>query len=400
MKILIINQHSMNHGDEAAGLALVCSLNQNGFHDITILYNVHKKDAGVFFKFENVKNANIYARSKLLNLCFILFSIYPSKITRLLLSSFKKCRYERSLIKHADYIISAPGGPSLGNIYRDYAYLWRLYEASVYNKKTAIYSPSIGPFNIGDRLWKSTQKILKNADFVSLRDFASFRYADFMNINYKQSIDTAFLNCREVNTSIDFLNLPQKYVVIVPNKLYQWHPFFIKCEKNKIDDFYRSVITRFVDNGINVILLPQIFCQGEIDDEPYFNFLKNDNPLITVISSSYDSNIQQRIIEKSDFVVGVRYHTIIFSINQSKPFYCISYENKMKNMLEILSLCDRSIDASIAFDFPQRTIDEVWNYYLRRDLDKLEIIKSMKLAKKIANETFCSLIYRLNEINK
>lgn len=386
----------MNHGDEAAGLALVSSLYQKGFHDITILYNVNKKDEGIFFKFDNVKNAKIYTRNKLLSLCFILFSIYPSKITCLLLSLFKKCRYERMLIKDANYIISAPGGPSLGNIYKDYAYLWRLYEAAIYNKKTAIYSPSIGPFNIGDRLWKSTRKILKNADFVSLRDFASFRYADFMNINYKQSIDTAFLNCGEMNISIDFLNLPQKYVVIVPNKLYQWHPLFVNCEKNKIDDFYKKLINRFVGNGVNVILLPQIFCQGDINDEPYFNYLKMNNPLVTVISSSYDSNIQQKIIEKSDFVVGVRYHTIVFSINQSKPFYCISYENKMKNMLEILSLYNRSIDASTAFDFPQSIIDDIWNYYLRRDLDELEIIDSMKLARKIANETFYSLMYRLN----
>ena len=39
MKILIINQHSMNHGDEAAGKALIRTLYDRGFQDIAVSYN-------------------------------------------------------------------------------------------------------------------------------------------------------------------------------------------------------------------------------------------------------------------------------------------------------------------------------------------------------------------------
>lgn len=40
------------------------------------------------------------------------------------------------------------------------------------------------------------------------------------------------------------------------------------------------------------------------------------------------------MIRNARFVVGVRYHSIIFAINTSAPFLCLSYEDKMKFTLE------------------------------------------------------------------
>ena len=56
MKILIINQHTKNHGDEAAALALIRSLYENNYTDITVLYNMSTPDERCFHKYKNVKH--------------------------------------------------------------------------------------------------------------------------------------------------------------------------------------------------------------------------------------------------------------------------------------------------------------------------------------------------------
>ena len=39
-------------------------------------------------------------------------------------------------------------------------------------------------------------------------------------------------------------------------------------------------------------------------------------------------------------VIGARYHSIVFAINNCVPFVCLSYEHKMSGMLESLHLND------------------------------------------------------------
>ena len=61
---------------------------------------------------------------------------------------------------------------------------------------------------------------------------------------------------------------------------------------------------------------------------------------VTIVPDRYDSEIQQAIIRYSSLVVGARYHSIVFAINNSVPFVSLSYENKMSGMLELLGLSD------------------------------------------------------------
>lgn len=49
-----------------------------------------------------------------------------------------------------------------------------------------------------------------------------------------------------------------------------------------------------------------------MEDEDYFNRLKAENEKVIVIPTYYDSDIQQAIIKRAQFVVGARYHTIVF----------------------------------------------------------------------------------------
>ena len=398
MKILIINQHSMNHGDEA-GKALIRTLYDRGFQDIAVSYNMNDFDASCLFKYKNVKQI-LPTKKKARGLDKItkLYLKCPCFITRFLTLMYLQRRREVKMIKEANIVISAPGGVNMG-LYRDYGYVWRLKEVLYQGKSLVIYSPSIGPFTTNDFFRKIAKEILTRSTFVSLRDTQSYRYAEDLSAHYIQSIDTAYLETPRMDLPLELLNLlPKEYVVLVPNELYSWHIDYFHYDKRSIDCFYSSLIDKFTSNGLTVVLLPQLFYQPNMEDEDYFNRLKAENEKVIVIPTYYDSDIQQAIIKRAQFVVGARYHTIVFSINNETPFVCLSYEHKMKNMLEILSLDSYSIDISYAFENHKIVIDKIWEMYLDRVSVLNVLYDGKKKAKLLARKTFDFLIKKLRSM--
>lgn len=343
-KILLINQHSSNHGDEAAGKALLSSLDKES-SDFSILYNTVNEKAILNFgiKFKKIiltHTINIFEKF------LILFTFFfPIKFSALFFPSVLKNEYQ--LIKENDMIISMPGGANLG-LYSDWRYLWRLYIAWKLNKKVAIYSVSIGPFK-KNLFRKITTKVLKNIDFVSLRDAQSHRIADDLKINYFNSIDTAFL----IQPMIEDFSLSDyvpfekdDFVIMVANNLTAGHVSFKQYDSEMMKEFYLDILNKLLDFS-NVVFLPQLFANG--NDKDYFLELINDLPTkyhekIVVVNENTSSDVQQNIVKNAKFVVGARYHSIIFSINNNRPFLCLSYENKMKNTLELLNYDDYGVD--------------------------------------------------------
>lgn len=399
MRILIINQHSANHGDESACMALLRSLDKKGYNDVTISYNMsHNMSEKCKFRYKEVRNLSPikfnYFSYKAINLYYK----YSNVLTRLICLFDKELRKEYFAIRNADLIINAPGGANLG-LYKDQRYLWRLLIAKRLKKKYAIYSTSIGPFDKNDKKYISrAREVLKGAFFLSLRDQKSYEYAEKFMVPYVKSIDTAFLETQSDIQLPDELNslIPEKYLIIVPNQLYNWHPSFKGIISNEeIDAFYSKLIDRFSSTGQYVVLLPQLFEQGDKNDEDYFIKLKDNKKNVIVISTQYSSDIQQKIIEKADFIIGARYHTIIFAINNNTPFYCLSYEHKMSDMLKLLGLEEYSFEIKNAFEQPEICIETIMEIFNKRNTiqDKIDLAKVK--AKKLASgcfEKFCAYI--------
>ena len=396
MKILLMNQHTLNHGDEAAGKALINKLleRKKNLKIIQIFYNsAHVKNSD-YFSFdskiiEHCKIKTISSFEKLL--IFFSFFISPDIIERLCRLS-SALNEELHMINDADVVISAPGGVNIGP-YKRWRYLWRLYMALKLNKKLAIYSISFGPLP-GDKTFQRVSKyVLRNANFLSLRDAKSQRFADDLCITYTPSIDTAFLETpnSELPQGLEHLR-DESYVVVVPNELTKWHPCFKDSDPQRLISIYLNVIDSFMQSNVNVVLLPQLF--GFENDSNYFAKLKNNSKypsLITLIDSCHSSDIQQRIIRGSEFVVGARYHSIIFAINNKIPFFSLSYEHKMTNTLELLGLEGNCEELSKIIDDSKVEMQAisaiVHNFRFRGDI-KSRVANAQKKAMAIANETF------------
>src|SRR5690606_306272 len=91
--------------------------------------------------------------------------------------------------------------------------------------------------------------------------------------------------------------------------------------------------------------LPQLYKQ-RINDEAYFKMLKTKTNIenIIIIPETCGSDLQQDIISKAKFLIGARYHSVVFAINNEIPFVGLSYEHKISRLLRILSLEDRMVN--------------------------------------------------------
>lgn len=390
MKVLIINQHTSNHGDEAAAKSLYRALKTKGIEKLNILYNTISLQEQEKFILDNIEQEHYSSPVlKLIDKAILIASLsMPYSIGKKLIQLSTPLKKELDLISSADKIISAPGGVNLGP-YKDWRYLWRLYIAIKEKKDLAIYSISFGPLP-DNVLFKYLSKyVLKNASFLSLRDNKSQSLAKEFKIPYTESIDTAFLyDGTELVLPKEYKNiLNQKYVVVVPNELYRWHPVYKASNAKLIDNKYINIFKYFLNKKYSIVCLPQLF--GKDSDALYMQRLKEQigSSNIHILNSYDSSDLQQYIISKSEFIVGARYHTIIFAINNATPFLSLAYEHKMTNTLEILELNEYSItiDEMLENDSYLEKLDKCFD---KKDLNKEQIINAKQKAHGIAKKTF------------
>ena len=352
--IVIINQPTDNRGDEAAHKSLVRQLNLK-YPDTNIT---------VIFMHED-PNSIEQMRVKSLNNLYVNITNFKKGTGKFLPRLFMKytyllplayfhpayCRYVK-IIKKADFVICAPGGINMGG-FQSWQHIFYLKLALKYHH-VLYYGRSIGPFpeeTSDNRIFKKRSlDLLLKLDSISLRDAKSMQIAEEFRVPYIPSIDTAFLDVPlaivpdELVTALD-----GNYIVFVPNSL-TWHPAYKLAKQEIIDDLYLSIISKLlvIKRDCKIVMLPQLFNDFKKPDEKYFQKLKDKigDERIIVLPETYDSDIQQAIIAQSKIVIGARYHSIVFAINNEIPFIALSYEHKMDGLLDLLKIDQFSINIS------------------------------------------------------
>lgn len=350
-RIVIINQPTGNRGDESAHRALVRRLSEtNSRNEIIVAFFAEEKERASQFEVKrpNLKYVYIPFIRGTKPIAKYSLKYHLGSITTLLIPVYR--RMER-IIRSADYIVCAPGGICMGR-FMNWNHIFWLTRANKNKKPIAYYSRSFGPFLTGNKdreLFKRISiNLLKSFDFLSIRDKKTMAFSDQLGISYTPSIDTAFLESPSVDISYIKKELTDKYVVFVPNTLI-WQPDYKQADAMKIRVFYEKIIDKLSEHypDYRIIMMPQLFAQGSRNDYEYFISLKKDsvyNSNITVLSDTMSSDVQQSIIKGSTIVIGARYHSIVFAINNECPFVALSYEHKMFGLLSILGLEDRQID--------------------------------------------------------
>ena len=108
---------------------------------------------------------------------------------------------------------------------------------------------------------------------------------------------------------------------------------------------------------------------------------------IVVIEDTYSSDVQQMVIKNAKFVIGARYHSVVFSINQNKPFIALSYEHKISGLLQTLGLEKFMVEISNIWESKKET--EICLLKIENLLKTLSQEKvSNQYAKSISNACF------------
>lgn len=403
MNILIVNQPTGNRGDESAHRALIRSLSRrfpNDSIDIVFVGDSYERVEPIVVKSENVKYHTFPIKKGRSGLPLLAFKCHLERLFMFIIPQYRQLY---SFIKRANYVICAPGGICMGG-FMNWEHILILKAVLWKNKPLAYYSRSFGPFSNNDKIqslfFNESKKILNSFDFLSIRDQKTMVLANKMNLSYIPSIDTAFLEIPSVDAQM--LNLPfdnKKYVIFVPNSL-TWHPAYSQRSPELIQEFYLKIIELLKDKfeSYTIVLMPQLFGDNNTSDYYYFKKLAmNDNTgTLCVLDESYNSDIQQSIISKSAFVIGARYHSIVFAINNKIPFVSLSYEHKLFGLLQILRSEDCQVDITKVGDesFNQKeALSTISSIIDKRAYQR--VINRQEEAAKIASDCFKQLCERI-----
>lgn len=347
MNIMIINAHGYNRGDEAAVRAMIDELKIKYPQAHIILQMAWDKPyPEVGDDIEIIPSYSAGGRKAKIEYQFFL---------KTGMAFSDNLRTFVATVKRADIIIHAPGGPSIGDIYKDveWNYLRRFMVIQKVGKPYIFYAPSMGPFNDESRN-KVRKKILNGAADIFLRDQISQKYVNQFGINKVAglTLDSAFQHpvdvavnqeklsgYRELN---EFLATHDKVVGVTVTDL-KWHPIHGKNNhlERQIKESFNVFLKGLVSERYGVLFIPQLF--GRSNDKDLMRTYSVYGSDSFVMSDEYDTYFQQYVIGKIYAVVGMRYHSNIFSAKMKTPFVSVSYEQKMQGFMEMNGLSDYMI---------------------------------------------------------
>lgn len=383
LNILIINAHWKNRGDEAAIRAMIDSFKSKlPVKKIRIMFYGNMKNEMEFLN-EDIELLKTFPYFEVKFSFFVIFCIdfFFSLITLGKFALSKSGKEFISAINDSDFVIHAPGGPGIGDLYSgiiEFFYLYKLFLAKIKGKRVYIYAPSMGPFS-GKFKNFMRKFVLKMMDIIIVRDQISRNYLkDQLNLDSYQTLDSAFQNDIPQNylekySDIDgIINIlkNEKVIGMTITDLF-WHPLYADNTLLK-DNIIKSLqisIKYFVKKGYYVLIIPQLFGRYTEHEQTLINTIKLDiKENLFVLPNNLDSYAQQIVISNLFCVIGMRYHPNIFAAKMNIPSIAISYEHKTNGFMEELGHPDLVINVN---EIDEKIIIDKFNF-LEDNYDKIK----------------------------
>lgn len=365
MNLLIIEQPLNNRGDESAHKGFIKTLTAQ-IPDIRIrVFFYERTDEEINqmrLNYPNIEYVNYPTHSRI---------FAPHRFIKVLtmlglrkwLPLIPLSRAFLTQCKWADHIVVAPGGVDMGG-FQIWPHIAFIYLAQCTKKSVSYFARSIGPFpettSRNRRFRRYSLELLHKFAFLSLRDKKSATLADSLNIPYTLTADSCFLVQNiEAKVPADYIDPDWKekpYIVFVPNSL-AWNFYYkgnydFSVFKRLWLKIVEYLAQKYPDHAI--VMLPQTVGNNALrDGYTYFTEIKQDcccPQRVFVLSEDYGSDVHQAIIRDADLLIGARYHSVIFAINQNAPFVSLSYEHKMSGILQLLGLEAHEVNLSDIFD--------------------------------------------------
>ncbi len=271
----------------------------------------------------------------------------------------------RRLIRSCDLFILGGGGllqdeTTIFNVTR---WLSKLRLAIRFRKKTCLYANSIGPINYKFNK-KQISSLLRKVDIITLRDKKSVELLTELGIteNVFLTADPVFsylppddifckyvLNKYGVHEGFVFISVRHWFDThpIIPVKISTKLGIRLQKDRKKYEEFVTNFaeIVNYVNSSLQKMVVFCAFCSGR-DEKIAQDIMNNiEDPLMCISLDIPNMTPEEymALIRKSDFMIGMRLHSLIYSINSEIPFIALPYSQKVVGMLETIGLQEFSI---------------------------------------------------------
>lgn len=359
MKIIVTHVFSDENKGDAALLSVLLSDMKKMFNnpDMTIL-SMDKIEAGELFEEVPVKNSFMFYSLNYFNnrLLKLVHSIFIITYTLLWASVYRLVKIKLWLPKHlkevtelyseADLVVSVGGGYLRGKPDTASTILLILLShpfllTRIFNKPSVIYPQSVGPF--GSRLQELIVRYcLKSVNLIFVREDISFALLKQLGLNRNlvRSIDSGFAfqsnSNIDLRSSVGILNDRPVVGVTVRSWLKKEAQFLYE---KSVAVFLTDIAERY---GVNIVFIPQVTAVHHNDDDRevskriYELMKKKDG--VFVMNEVYNHHIIKSIYSQVDYIVGTRFHSVIFSLTSGVPAIAIEYEHKTSGIMHDLNL--------------------------------------------------------------
>lgn len=273
------------------------------------------------------------------------------------------------IFKESKAVIFKGGGfiHSYGSITDPYIMFFLLYYAMLAKKHniSVIFMPnSFGPFK---NKWatKLVKRVLSKVDVITVREKISQTVlSDLLSDNIPFYPDLGFFMEPDHSFEVDnylenknILKYNKKVGITVRPYRFDGHPNPKKAYQNYIDSFV-TFINYLTEKGYFPILIAQTMGPSyNEDDNEAINLIAsqiNDKGSFSIISDlALNAKEIKKIYASMDYVVGTRFHSVIFSLSSEVPSIAVSYGgNKGKGIMKELGLDDYEISIeNLSSDF-------------------------------------------------
>ena len=254
------------------------------------------------------------------------------------------------LYEDADLIIPVGGGylrsqkKGIGSLLNVSLLLHPLWISNILGKPTVLYSQSIGPFS--SKLEERMVRVSLNrcVETVIVREDTSMQLLKRIGIkdNVHRSVDSGFAFGAN-GTKYDL----RKKLKINPDKQLlfgitarQWLPE--PAQSNYERAIVKSVEYIVKEYNAAVVFIPQVTSEFHSDDDRlvhkriYTQISNRDN--VYVVDKKLDHYQIKAAYDSLDFVIGTRFHSVIFALTSYVPAIAIEYEHKTSGIMHDLGL--------------------------------------------------------------
>jgi colanic acid/amylovoran biosynthesis protein len=315
-----------------------------------------------------------------------------------------------TIFKECDYCFVKGGGfiHSQGKITDNYTIYYSLFHLMLARslKKSIVVMPnSIGPLK-GYVVKKLVKHVLNDCKLVTIRESISEQCMNSLNIKCKQFPDLGFYLKKNKNNyeEIDQLkrHFPDRQLVGITVRPYRFPETKNPAEKY---ENYTSSMVKFSKWLFSKNLIP-VFIEHTLSDKEHESDIRCileitdqlEKDTFKIISNTdFTCNDLKAIYSNLDFLIGTRFHSVIFSLSENIPSIAITYGgNKGMGIMQDLNL------GQYAIPMAEFSYEKIVLLFLELSKNRIEIknhlvIKNYELNRKYIE--FTELLREYKSLN-